>query len=211
VGKLSNPYEVLGINQGASEEEIKRAYREMVKKYHPDQYQDNPLSTLAEEKLREINEAYESLTKNTNVNSNGYRGRGKGWGGSNNPGNTGGNEFFNQVKMHIKSGNIKAAEEILKNSNERTAEWYYLNGLVFLRKGWYDEAYSSIQTAVNMDPNNFEYRDALNRINTSNKTYRGNAFGRGYGGSPDLCTMCQCLWCSDICCECGGGDLVGCC
>jgi molecular chaperone DnaJ len=211
VEKLSNPYEVLGINQGASEEEIKKAYREMVKKYHPDQYQDNPLSTLAEEKLREINEAYESLTKNTNVNSNGYRGRGKGWGGFNNPGTSGGSEFFNQVKMHIKSGNIRAAEELLKNSNDRTAEWYYLNGLVFLRKGWYDEAYSSIQTAVNMDPNNFEYRDALNRINTSNKTYRGNAFGRGYGGSPDLCTMCQCLWCSDICCECGGGDLVGCC
>jgi molecular chaperone DnaJ len=211
VEKLSNPYEVLGINQGASEEEIKKAYREMVKKYHPDQYQDNPLSTLAEEKLREINEAYESLTKNTNVNSNGYRGRGKGWGGFNNPGTSGGSEFFNQVKMHIKSGNIRAAEELLKNSNDRTAEWYYLNGLVFLRKGWYDEAYSSIQTAANMDPNNFEYRDALNRINTSNKTYRGNAFGRGYGGSPDLCTMCQCLWCSDICCECGGGDLVGCC
>jgi molecular chaperone DnaJ len=211
VEKLSNPYEVLGINQGASEDEIKKAYREMVKKYHPDQYQDNPLSTLAEEKLREINEAYESLTKNTNVNSNGYRGRGKGWGGFNNPGTSGGSEFFNQVKMHIKSGNIRAAEELLKNSNDRTAEWYYLNGLVFLRKGWYDEAYSSIQTAVNMDPNNFEYRDALNRINTSNKTYRGNAFGRGYGGSPDLCTMCQCLWCSDICCECGGGDLVGCC
>lgn len=209
--KLSNPYEVLGINQGASEEEIKRAYREMVKKYHPDQYQDNPLSTLAEEKLREINEAYESLTKNTNVNSNGYRGRGKGWGGVNNSGNNGGSEFYNQVKMHIKSGNIKMAEEMLNNSNDRTAEWYFLNGLVFLRKGWYDEAYSSIQTAVNMDPNNFEYRDALNRINTSNKTYRGNAFGRGYGGSPDLCTMCQCLWCSDICCECGGGDLVGCC
>ena len=211
MGKLSNPYEVLGIKQGASEEEIKRAYREMVKKYHPDQYQDNPLSTLAEEKLREINEAYESLTKNINVNSNGYKGRGKGWGGFSNATGNGGSDFSNQVKMHLKTGNLKAAEEMLNNSNDRTAEWYYLNGLVFLRKGWYDEAYSSIQTAVNMDPNNFEYRDALNRINTSNKTYRGNAFGRGYGGNPDLCTMCQCLWCSDICCECSGGDLIGCC
>ena len=209
--KLRNPYEVLGIKQGASEQEIKKAYRDNVKKYHPDQYHDNPLSTLAEEKLREINEAYENLTKNINVNSNGYSGRGKGWGGFTNTGNSGGSDLYNQVKMHLKSGNIKAAEEMLGNLNERTAEWYYLNGLVFLRKGWYDEAYSSIQTAVNMDPNNFEYKDALSRINTSNKTYRGNASGRGYGGSPDLCTMCQCLWCSDICCECSGGDLIGCC
>lgn len=60
--KVKNPYEVLGISEGASEEEIKKAYREQVKKYHPDQYQDNPLSKLAEEKLREVNEAYEYLT-----------------------------------------------------------------------------------------------------------------------------------------------------
>jgi molecular chaperone DnaJ len=63
--ELKNPYEVLGIREGASEDEIKKAYREMVKKYHPDQYQDNPLSKLAEEKLREVNEAYDYLMKNT--------------------------------------------------------------------------------------------------------------------------------------------------
>jgi molecular chaperone DnaJ len=214
VGKLSNPYEVLGIQQGASEEEIKRAYREMVKKYHPDQYQDNPLSALAEEKLREINEAYEALTKNYNVNSNGYRGRGKGWGGFNNAGassSSGGSDFYNQIKMHIKTGNINLAEQMLNSSNDRTAEWYYLNGLVFLRKGWYDEANSSIRTAVNMDPNNFEYRDTLNRINNSNNMYRGNAFARGNGQGPDICTICQCLWCSDMCCQCSGGDMGGCC
>ena len=58
-----NPYEVLGVPEGASEEEIKRAYKELVKKYHPDKYQDNPLSDLAEEKLQEINEAYDMLMK----------------------------------------------------------------------------------------------------------------------------------------------------
>ena len=61
---MNNPYEVLGIREGASEEEIKKAYREQVKKYHPDQYQDNPLSSLAEEKLKELNEAYDYLMKN---------------------------------------------------------------------------------------------------------------------------------------------------
>lgn len=204
---MRNPYEVLGIKEGASEEEIKKAYRELVKKYHPDQHHDNPLYELAEDKLREINEAYDYLMKNSNTTRGGNT-----WEQQSSGQNYhGGSDFFNQVRMHIKSGNIGAAEDMLNSSSVRTAEWYYLNGLVFLRKGWYDEAYTNIQTAANMDPSNFEYRDALKRINVSNRTYRGNAFGRGYNQGPDLCTMCQCLYCSDCCCECAGGDLIDCC
>lgn len=58
-----NPYEVLGVSENASEEEIKRAYKKLVKKYHPDRYQNNPLADLAEEKLQEVNEAYDMLMK----------------------------------------------------------------------------------------------------------------------------------------------------
>jgi molecular chaperone DnaJ len=208
---MRNPYEVLGLKEGADEAEIKKAYRELVKKYHPDQYQENPLSDLAEEKLREVNEAYEYLTKNNSARSQG------GWSGeSGTSANTNwsdgeNDEFFNKVKMNINSGNIGAAEDMLNSSGDRGAKWYYLKGLIFLRKGWYDEAYSHIQTAANMDPNNFEYRDALNKLNMSNRSYRGNAFGRGYGQGPDLCSICQCLWCSDCCCEAAGGDLINCC
>ncbi len=210
---MRNPYEVLGIKEGASEEEIKRAYRELVKKYHPDQHHDNPLYDLAEDKLREINEAYEYLMKNNKGNSRSSRGRSNNWDNSWNPGNSSssGNESFAQARMHIQNGNIGAAEELLNNSNNQSAEWYYLKGLVMLRKGWYDQARSHIQTAVNMDPSNFEYRNALNRLNTNTGAFRGQAFGRGYGSGPDMCTMCQCLWCSDCCCEAAGGDLIDCC
>jgi molecular chaperone DnaJ len=205
VKKLKNPYEVLGISEGASEEEIKRAYKEAVRKYHPDQYQNNPLSQLAEEKLREANEAYEYLIKNAKGSRN-NRPQGNGsWNGGND------NGFFRQVRMNIDRGNIAAAEDMLENSSVRNAEWYFLKGLVFLRKGWYDEARSNMQTAVNMDPGNFEYREALNRMNISNRTYRGNAYGRGYNQGPDLCNMCATLWCLDTCCECGGCDLIDCC
>lgn len=206
VKKLRNPYEVLGISEGASEEEIKRAYRESVKKYHPDQYQNHPLSQLAEEKLREVNEAYDYLIKNgradygTGVNGN------AGWSGSQD------NELFKQVRIYINQGNTGLAENMLDGSDIRNAEWYYLKGLIFLRKGWYDEARSHMQNAVNMEPGNYEYRQALNNLGRSNRNFRGNAYGRGYGsGSPDLCNTCMTIWCIDSCCECGGCDLIECC
>lgn len=204
---MKNPYEVLGIKEGTSEEEIKKAYRELVKKYHPDQYQDNPLEKLAEEKLRDVNEAYDYLMKNTSARKEtAYNDNSRNWS------NQGDNEFFSQVRSNINTGNVRSAEDMLNGYANRTAQWYYLKGMIFMRKGWYDEAFSHIQTAANMDPSNFEYRNALNKMNTSNNTYRANAFGRGYNrGGPDICTICQCLWCSDCCCEMGGGDLIGCC
>jgi len=203
---LRNPYEVLGIKEGASEGEIKRAYRELVKKYHPDQYRDNPLSKLAEEKLGEINEAYEYLMKNKHSNYGGASRQGNSnWNNSDSAG------FYNQVKININNGNISAAEEMLNQAQNRSAEWHYLKGIIFLRRGWYNEANLHIQTAVNMDPSNHEYRSTLNRVSMAGGGYRQSAFGRGYGQNSDMCQLCTCLWCSDCCCECAGGDLIGCC
>ena len=78
-----NPYEVLGVSENADEETIKRAYKELVKKYHPDKYVNNPLADLAAEKMKEINKAYDMLTK-TNTSSGGN------YGGYNGGYNTGG-------------------------------------------------------------------------------------------------------------------------
>lgn len=215
---MKNPYEVLGINEGASDEEIKKAYREQVKKYHPDQYQNNPLSTLAEDKLREVNEAYEYLTGKSQSakTSNGWSGRSNNYSGANSSSSSGGGSSsgsynFRQVRLNINSGNISAAEQMLESITERNAEWFYLRGLIFLKKGWYNEAIMNIQQACSMDPSNYEYRETLKRINSNNNMYRGNAHNRGYGAGPSFCDVCTCLWCSDSMCECCGGDMISCC
>ena len=61
---MRDPYEVLGVPPTASDDEVKRAYRDLARKYHPDNYVDNPLADLAQEKMKDINEAYDTITRN---------------------------------------------------------------------------------------------------------------------------------------------------
>ncbi len=195
---MQNPYEVLGIKEGASQEEIKAAYREQVKKYHPDKYQDNPLQDLAEEKLQEINEAYEYLMKNSGnggsrVYSNGYSG-GNGYQSS-------GTEFT-EIRKMIDRGNLPGAEAALGRVKTRNAEWFFLYGMLSLRKGWYDDAVNNVQTAITMDPSNMEYRNAMNSIMSSGAGYRTQSFGRGYTSNDELCRLLQCYCCADALCDC---------
>jgi len=70
---MNDPYSVLGVSPSASEDEVKKAYRDLARKYHPDNYHDNPLADLAQEKMKEINEAYDSITKGRT--SGGWSGR----------------------------------------------------------------------------------------------------------------------------------------
>jgi len=188
---MQNPYEVLGIKEGASQEEIKAAYREQVKKYHPDKHTDNPLQDLAEEKLQEINEAYEYLTKN---NGNGYSGGGKSTGYQ--------NPEFSEVRRMIDRGNLPGAEATLNKIKTKNAEWFFLSGMISLRKGWYDDAVNNVQTAMSMDPSNVEYRNAMNSIMSTGNGYRTQSYGRGYTNNDDLCRMLQCYCCADALCDC---------
>ena len=205
-----NPYEVLGVKQGASQEEIKSAYRKLVKQYHPDQYGDNPLKDLAQEKLAEVNKAYDMLKNgggNTSYNSssNGY----------NASYSTGYNSYssntaiYAEVRSLIQMRNISVAESKLNAIKQRDAEWYYLYGNVMMAKGWFESAYNNIQRACAMDPNNFEYRQALSQLQS-----RGRGYSQTYrtsNGTMDTCDCCINLWCLDSMCECLGGDLIGCC
>lgn len=208
---MKNPYEILGIREGASVEEIRKAYKELVRKYHPDQYRNNPLSDLAEEKLKEINEAYDYLMKKmeSGRGSSGRRQEEPRYG--NNRDNTD-RGLYDQARIYVNMGNTAAAEEILNRISFRGGEWYYLRGLIFMRRGWYNEAVTCLKTAVDMEPTNFEFRDALARVMNANRQYQSTVYDRrGYSTGPDLCTLCQCMICTDCCCECMGGDFIRCC
>lgn len=200
-----NPYEVLGISENASEEEIKRAYKEMVKKYHPDKYQDNPLADLAEEKLQEVNEAYDMLIKKGNSSSYDYGfGGSSGFGGGASGGGSGRPDYM-QVRRLIDANNLREAEKILNGTRDRSAEWFFLAGMVSYKKGWYDDARNKLQTASEMEPGNMEYSQAYGRIINMGGQFQNQARGRGYNqqGGDDLCCQAlQCYICADCCCDC---------
>ncbi|GAA0817393.1 J domain-containing protein [Clostridium tertium] len=203
-----NPYEVLGLKPGATQDEIKKAYRNLIKQYHPDQYGDNPLKDLAEEKMRDINAAYDALTKNagnTYSSSNSSN-------SSYNSSSSDNSYMFSEIRRLIQSGNFAEAENRLNSiSNNRNAEWNFLYGVLLTNKGWFDAGLKHIQTAVNMDPNNFEYRQTLNSLHQRTQAYSNNYYRTTGSNNANACDCCINLWCLDSICECMGGDLIGCC
>ena len=198
---MRDPYEVLGVSPNASEEEVKRAYRELARKYHPDNYADNPLADLAQEKMKEINEAYDAITKGATAgqsSADSYARQSRGYGASSNP-------TYAAVRQNINIGNIVVAEQQLNAIANRDAEWYFLSGAIAYRKGWMDEARRNYEIACQMAPNNLEYQQALRMFGA------GNAYRRNYRGGADGCDICTSLICADCCCESMGGDLIPCC
>ena len=187
---MNDPYVILGASPSDSDEEIKRKYRDLVKKYHPDNYANNPLADLAQEKMKEINEAYDAIQK--------MRERKNASGGSSSSSYSSGSSEFAGVRSAINSGDLEYAERILENATNRNAEWNFLMGCVYYRKGWLDEARRYFQKAVNMEPTNMEYRQALAKMQTSGGVYRPAGYGRGM----DACDICACLLCADACCRC---------
>jgi len=199
-----NPYEVLGVKPGATQDEIKSAYRKLIKQYHPDKFIDNPLKNLAEDKMIEINEAYDSLTKNSGSSSNSSN-------YSNASASTNSSYEFQEIRRSIQSRNYAFAENKLNSISNRTAEWHYLYGAVLLNKGWYDSALEHMNTAVNMDPNNFEYKQGLNSLKQRSNNFSNPYYRTTNSNNADMCNCCVNLWCLDSLCECAGGDLISCC
>lgn len=201
---MRDPYQVLGVPSTATDDEVKKAYRDLARKYHPDNYHDNPLADLAQERMKEINEAYESIQSQRKAarNGGGYSGTAgaAGYGaGYSSPYGTGATRL-QRVRMAISQGNLNLAEELLNAQTDHDAEWNFLKGVICTRRGWLDEARQYFQTAVQMDPDDPEYQQALDMAEGRQSTYRPAGYGSVTTGGCDN-TDCLRLCGISLCCN----------
>lgn len=212
---MRDPYQVLGVPSTATDEEVKKAYRNLARKYHPDNYHDNPLADLAQERMKEINEAYEEIqTQRKRGASAGSYGTSSGYtgGASYGYGGYGGYQSYagpyQRVRMAILQNDLNLAEELLNAMQNHDAEWNFLKGVLCQKRGWMDEAKRYYQTAVQMDPDNSEYQQALDRAEGRQTAYRPDGYGSASTGNYQ---MNPCLpFCLPLFC-CPGGGYLYCC
>lgn len=212
-----NPYDVLGVSPSASDDEIKKAYRDLTRKYHPDANVDNPLADLAEEKFKEVQEAYDTIMhERSSGGSGGYSYGGSSSGGSSYSGgyqNAQSDPRLQAAVNYINSRRYREALNTLDQVSERSALWYYLSGCANAGLGNNVLARDHAAQAVNMEPNNLQYRQLLNQLDFSSRRYQNSPYGNGYGTGGSSCgtgNFCCDLWLADTLCECMGGDLCSC-
>ena len=197
---IRDPYEVLGVSRDASDEEIKKAYRRLAKKYHPDL---NPGDAEAARKMQEVNAAYEQIT--SPEKSSPYGGYDP-FGGTQGQGSS----YVSAAAQYIRFGRYREALNVLDQVSDRDARWYYLSALANDGLGNQVTALEHIRRAVSMEPDNMEYLRALEIIERGGAAYRRQA--EHYGGftvrsglcnNPCLCFLAQLfLWRFCGCCVC---------
>ena len=203
-----NPYSVLGLQNGADIVSVNKAYKFLASKYDLSNFNEGtPEYENAKNKMDEINRAYDEIVMNS-PEASGYSA------GSSNE-----RSSFSDIRHMIDSTRLDDAQMLLDgvSPKSRNAEWHYLKGLLMKRKGWLEQAYEHFQKAYQMEPGNFEYKNAFENMSSENVGgYRTSRRGdmnspSGCLGNCNACDICSSLLCADCCCECMGGDLIRCC
>ena len=197
---MLNPYEVLGITPGASDEEIKKAYRTLSRKYHPDATVNNPNRAAAEEKFKQVQQAYDQIMKEKQQNYS--YGNNRTYGGYTSGGGSDSIELqaaFNYIaNQHYAEalnvlGSVPAAD--------RGARWYYYSAVANMGVGNNVTAKQHIAQAVRLEPSNMEYRQFMQHLEFGGTWYQsmGQSYERPYAGTGNWCLsmlflnlMCNC-------------------
>lgn len=217
---MMNPYQVLGVTPNASDEEIKKAYRNLSRKYHPDANINNPNKVQAEEKFKEVQQAYDQIMKEKQQ-GDGYSG-GYGYNTSGRAGsyNYGGNRSYYQSRSEADSPQMQAAANYISNRHyaealnvlngipfgERKARWYYLSAIANQGTGNNITAMEHAKRAVEMEPSNMEYRRFLQHLEFGGTWYTnmGSEYDRPYSSSGTWCLSMLCfnMMCNPCCQPC---------
>lgn len=206
---MTDPYQILNVSSTASDDEIKKAYRELARKYHPDNYHDNPLADLAQEKMKEINAAYDEIQRRRSSSGSGSAAAYQSYGSYQQQ--SSGSAVFRQVRLAINRNDLHTAEQLLSQIGDHDAEWNYLKGTICYRRGWIDEARRYYQNACQMDPGNAEYRRALDLMENSGTAYRPEGYDVYSTGCGDnLCSRVLCTYLMCNLCSLGGMRFICC-
>ena len=207
---MKDPYSILGVSKKASDEEIKAAYKALIRKYHPDNYgDDNPLKDLANEKTQEINQAYDEIMRMRANAKNEESSAGTEGSSYSSEG------VYADIRRTVNSRKFSEAEKQLLAipQAERTAEWHYLASVLLMHRNRQNDAMRELEIACNMDPSNIEYQKAKEMFNNNARNY-GSAYNSNgapmRSSSDEACNCCANLLCMDCLCECLGGDLIRC-
>ncbi len=224
---MYDPYAVLGITRNATDEEIKKAYRALSRKYHPDANVNNPNKEQAEEKFKEIQQAYQQImhekehgtstgygSSSYGQQEGGYWEFGDFFGGfgdgrtRSGKGQDTGSTYKQAAVNYIRSGHYREALNVLSNINDKDAYWYYLHAIANSGAGNNVAAMESAQRAADMEPGNQQYQQLYAQLLNGGNWYYGQrqTYGSPMEGNGDFCVkLCIANLLCNACC--GGGGL----